>query len=252
MSDKKKHFSPRQPNPELHIALKEAGYTGRSTSALAKLVTFAAQASGIDPANYGGENGAFRQDVDQTNNDWVRFQKALVRVVAEHVQEEDLLAVAPQAFSGRLEWKDGDWEYCTGQYFPTEYRKAAAVLLEYALRRVRQARPAQKRRVYTLEDLKALNEANGGCWFDPATMEYFGTQIESLILHGKYFITSEQPPNGPRKFSIRSFNDCGSIDTVGDFCSHKTLAAALKALRKEAPPVKKPRRAVVKQPVGSG
>ncbi len=39
------------------------------------------------------------------------------------------------AFSGRLSYENGRLEYCTGQYYPTEYRAAACAVLAMALRR---------------------------------------------------------------------------------------------------------------------
>lgn len=124
------------------------------------------------------------------------------------------------------------WNYCTGQYFPTEYRKAAATLIEYATRRVRQARPAQRaERISTIAELKALNAKNGGCWFEPSSMRFFGTRIESGIILGKYFVTSEQPPHGPRNYSVRSFDSEGGVDTVGEFGAYRNKAQAMEAIK---------------------
>lgn len=41
-----------------------------------------------------------------------------------------LIAAFPAALSGRLEWDGAKLNYCTGQYYPTEYRKAARAVLE--------------------------------------------------------------------------------------------------------------------------
>ena len=38
-----------------------------------------------------------------------------------------------RAFSGRLSWDGASLSYCTGQYYPTEYRLAAAAVLRAAL-----------------------------------------------------------------------------------------------------------------------
>jgi len=45
----------------------------------------------------------------------------------------DALKEAFRAFSGRLSWNGAGLDYCTGQYFPTEYRLAAAAVLRSAL-----------------------------------------------------------------------------------------------------------------------
>ena len=44
-------------------------------------------------------------------------------------------------------------------------------------------------------------------------------------------ITSEQPPHDSRKFSLRSFDEEGDIDTVGQFCAYRSKADAMIALR---------------------
>lgn len=89
----------------------------------------------------------------------------------------------------------------------------------------------QTRKVRTIAELKALNKANGGCWFDAATMRFFGTRIESGIIGGRYFITSEQREDDtPRKFTVRSFDSKGKVDTVGEFHSYDTKAEALAAI----------------------
>lgn len=240
-------------------ALASAGYSVNETSAIAQLVAFAAQNSGIDPRNYfsrhdQGENlrngiKAFKNEQRSISEDWRRFKNALNIAAIEGVTDEQIIAEAPHAFSGRLEWViahrsvdsngktspiESHWSYCTGQYFPTEYRKAAATLLEYATRDVRQSRPPETcERITTMAELKALNEKNGGCWFGRGEMRFFGTRIESEIIGKRYFITSEQPPHGPRKYSVRSFDEAGNVNTFGEFYAYSCKADALEALRAE-------------------
>lgn len=235
-------------------ALATAGYPINENSAIAQLVAFAAQNSGIDPRNYFSDfrdtNGrrAYSQESRSISEDWRRFKSALFVAGLEGVTDADVIAEAPHAFSGRLEWAkhqhtpmsakanggEGEWNYCTGQYFPTEYRKAAATLLEYATRKVRQARPPEKRCVSSIAELKALNEQNGGTWFDRSNVRFFGTKIESEIIRGKYFITSEQQDDDkPRRFTVRSFNDEGKINTIGEFHSHQTKRDAIEAIPKD-------------------
>lgn len=69
-------------------------------------------------------------------------------------------------------------------------------------------------------------------------MRFFNTKIESGILQGKYFITSEQyNDDSPRKYTVRAFDDEGSVHTVGEFHAHDTKADALEALREIEQPV---------------
>lgn len=234
-------------------ALAAAGYNPANNPAIAQLCAFAAQNSGIDFANY-GNRASFASESRSISKSWREFKDALVIAGAEGVSDADVIAEAPHAYSGRLEWVHGferfhtphvcrlcsthkdehaeaHWSYCTGQYFPTEYRNAARVLIEYATRRVRQARPPQTQKVETIAELKALNERNGGCWFDPPSMRFFGSRIESGVIRGRYFVSSEQrEDNEPRRFTIRSFDEKGSVDTVGEFHSFDTKRDALAAI----------------------
>src|SRR5258706_2433017 len=190
--------------------LHEPVNDGSDQRAIAALVAFAAQRSGLDRNNYyspwdSGQSlrdgqRAFKEEQQSIRADLKRFRVALSIAIAEHVTNADLIAEAPQAYSGRLEWIEGRavcgckysppvskhswanhyegkahdtcerlyrfeatsggaWSYCAGQYFPTEYRKAAATLLEYATRRARQARPPETaERITTVAQLKDLNE----------------------------------------------------------------------------------------------
>lgn len=243
--------------------IDKTAYANYPQPAIFALVEFAAQNSGIEWGDYGGDGKAYREEARSITQDWQRFKSALSIAAIEGVMDSDVIAAAPHAFSGRLEWKSQkaiesrmtdpakyggthkggivktevdvwDWEYTTGQYFCTEYRKAAATVLEYATRAVRQARPAAKERIESIADLRRLNEKNGGCWFQSSEMRFFGTRIESGIIRGKYFVTSEQQDEGrPRKFSLRSFDDEGSVDTVGKFHSFSTKADAIAAIDKD-------------------
>lgn len=220
-------------------------YNEKDHPAICALVDFATQNSGIQFGNY-GDVASFRSEQRSIAADLKRFKAALYQASIDRVTDADVIAEAPHAFSGRLQWVgkaylrekhgiDTDytprWSYCTGQYFPTEYRKAAATLLEYAARRVRQGRTPAKRVVVSVSELRALNAENGGCWFEPSTMRFFKTRIESGILGGKYFVSSEEGPSGGRRYSVRSFDEKGSVDTVGEFQEHGSAAAARQAIR---------------------
>ncbi|HKV10742.1 MAG TPA: hypothetical protein VJ725_21555 [Thermoanaerobaculia bacterium] len=95
-----------------------------------------------------------------------------------------------------------------------------------------------------IEDVKKRNEANGGKWFDPSYMRFFGTRIQSAIYVHKdgraFFVTSERDRyqgegggawGGRRLYSVRVANVDGSIDTVGEFGAYTTGRAAHKAAR---------------------
>lgn len=85
---------------------------------------------------------------------------------------------------------------------------------------------------FTLAQVKEANRESGHCWFSPDTMRFFRTRILGGLVAGKYFVTSEKPPHGPRKYSIREVkNTQGHIWTVGEFCQYGTARAARAALK---------------------
>lgn len=62
--------------------------------------------------------------------------------------------------------------------------------------------------------IKKANRDAGHHFFDRESMKFFASKIHDGVIGGKYFITSEQPPHGPRVYSIREANDSGHISTV--------------------------------------
>lgn len=92
---------------------------------LMALVSFAHQRPGIEPANYASWRD-YRAEAREVTADLQDFQRL---VTAVSWRESEISADAIRAElqgSGRLTLADdGRLDYCTGQYFPTEYRKAA-------------------------------------------------------------------------------------------------------------------------------
>ena len=66
-----------------------------------------------------------------------------------------------------------------------------------------------------------------GHFFDPATMRFFKSRIGAVRCKCGvwFFVTSEQPPHGPRMFSVRRMELDGDINTVGEFCSMSSYQA---------------------------
>jgi len=86
---------------------------------------------------------------------------------------------------------------------------------------------------YTLAQVKEANIASGHHWFDRDSMRFFGSKILGGLIAGQYFISSEQPPYGPRKYSIRKVKNAqGHIGTISEFCQYGTARAARAALKK--------------------
>ena len=96
------------------------------------------------------------------------------------------------------------------------------------------ATPSFKERTsMTYDNLNAVMRANdeaGRHWFEADSMEFFKSRLESNLIDGRYFITSEHGPYGPRAFSVRMADEDAHIQTVGDFMAYETLEAAETAL----------------------
>ena len=238
-------------------ALAAAGYSTNNQTALVLLVEFAAQNPGLDFANY-GDLKPYRADSRQIGRDWNRFKAALKEAAYLNGTDQDVIQAAPHAFSGRLEWKTPtwwetgkaqplQWHYCTGQYFPTEYRKAAASVLEAACNAKRRQAPNMPTEpaTPTIEAMKEGNRAAGVHFFDEDTMRFFRSRIESKprSYNGLwYFIDSSQfvPSSGipdRRKYSLSSYNPkTGDVDRIGDFQKYTSKGEATKALREHLSP----------------
>jgi len=102
------------------------------------------QRPGLEPANYiSGWNDtdgrrAYRSDARSITKDLNDARYFLDYVaIRDSITAEQILDAAKYSFSGRLSIEpDGDGfkvDYCTGQYWPTEYRKAAAAVLKGAI-----------------------------------------------------------------------------------------------------------------------
>lgn len=85
----------------------------------------------------------------------------------------------------------------------------------------------------TMSDVKAKNAKIGHNFFDPDTMKFWDSKIESTLYRGTYFITSEKhaPNSTKRDFSIRQVLKTGAIITVGTGREYSTLESARDAVK---------------------
>jgi hypothetical protein len=95
------------------------------------------QRPGLEYANYGSPS-AYRSEVRSIGQD-LKHARELLAAVAwrDGITDKDLIDASRRAFSGRLTIDTSSGvsiDYCTGQYWPTEYRRAAAAVLAAALR----------------------------------------------------------------------------------------------------------------------
>lgn len=115
---------------------------------LIALSNFVRQRPGLEYGNY-GDVTSYRAESRGITRDLHDYE-TLLHAVQQHdsITVDDLVKASRSAFSGRLEivlpGERGEYnptlvsnvvriEYCVGQYFPTEYRKAACALLASAL-----------------------------------------------------------------------------------------------------------------------
>jgi hypothetical protein len=83
--------------------------------------------------NYGDRQSYMRESRAITKD--LQHARTLLRALrlSDSITTEDIISASRSAFSGRLSINVTDdglvkIDYCTGQYFPTEYRKAVAAI----------------------------------------------------------------------------------------------------------------------------
>lgn len=82
-----------------------------------------------------------------------------------------------------------------------------------------------------IKEVKQANKEIGRHFFSRDTMNFFGSKIESELIGGKFFVTSEDNFNRTQRlFTIRVVNDQGEVDTFGEFQEFATLAEAMNAI----------------------
>lgn len=106
------------------------------------------QRPGLEFGNY-GDWSAYHAEVRSIGRD-LKHARTLLAYVERHpsIDAERLKAAFRDAYSGRLSWNPGipltgpngdgpvmrpHLDYCTGQYWPTEYRRAACAVLASAI-----------------------------------------------------------------------------------------------------------------------
>lgn len=109
----------------------------QKSAVISAIIRFINQRPGLEFANY-GDVDAYRHDSSRITKDKHLAHKLVNYVMLRNsITAEDILEASKRAYSGRLQINqtaDGfDVDYCTGQYFPTEYRRAAACVLACAV-----------------------------------------------------------------------------------------------------------------------
>ena len=98
---------------------------------LSALRAWIEQRPGLDPRNY--DYSGYRSDSRLITQQKADALELLLAVERRDSLDLETLRGAFRAFSGRLTWDGSKLDYCTGQYWPTEYRAAACAVLRSAL-----------------------------------------------------------------------------------------------------------------------
>jgi hypothetical protein len=97
---------------------------------------FVAQRPGLEFANY-GDGPAYRAEMRSITRDCTEARRLLGYVERSSITAEQIIDASKRAFSGRLSITPTDTgyslSYCTGQYWPTEYRRAVCAVLASAI-----------------------------------------------------------------------------------------------------------------------
>lgn len=76
-------------------------------------------------------------------------------------------------------------------------------------------------------NMEQVIEANP-VYFSPSTMRFFNSRVESELIDGRWFVTSEQEADDrARLYTVRGVAADGTVSTVGEFQAHESLADAL-------------------------
>lgn len=88
----------------------------------------------------------------------------------------------------------------------------------------------------TMEDVRKANRELGHVWFDQATMEYHGTVVESELIDGEWFVTSDRTWDGKRAYTIRHVDSDGDVhtDRSTELCQFSMFVDALDGARRLA------------------
>lgn len=82
------------------------------------------------------------------------------------------------------------------------------------------------------DDVRRDFDRQGSHWFEPGAMAFFKTRLSDKVYGGRYFVTSEEGPNGVRAYSVRRIEEDRdgrlSIETVGEFQGHAKRRSAHK------------------------
>lgn len=186
---------------------------------------------------------AYHAELKRISKDGTRARKLLKAAVAMPFDSAAMFE-ATHAFSGRLEilvkGVSFALAYTAGQYYPTEYRPAAAAVLDAYIRAVTpKIPPSPSDQFYSIHDLAVANERAGQFWFDKGNKRFFSSRVLPELYKSSrliWFVSSERSGfdhSSPRAFTVRVFDTKDAkVNTAGDgFNAYATAGEAKRAAR---------------------
>jgi hypothetical protein len=165
------------------------------TALLSTLEKFIRQRPGLEFCNY-GDWSIYRSEMRSITKDRHHAETLLAFVRwSDSITAADIVEASKRAFSGRLtitpspDGETFDLDYCTGQYWPTEYRKAVCSVLASAIwDRIRADMPEPRgtmkeaigsgpfRQEIEVDNIEGMNP---GDWIRSKCRKEFGRSIAS-------------------------------------------------------------------------
>lgn len=83
---------------------------------------------------------------------------------------------------------------------------------------------SKDKRFESMEQFKAHNAAQGYHYFSKETMRWWKSKVESTMIAGQYFLTSEDDWRGNRIYCVREALEDGRVKTIKSHLPSKDAA----------------------------
>ncbi len=83
----------------------------------------------------------------------------------------------------------------------------------------------------TMAEVKQANKEAGQHWSSKGSMRFFNSRVESKLIGGRYFVTSEIGPDERKLYTVREVNEEAKISTVGEFQGHSSYDSAMEEIQ---------------------